>query len=177
MLSRVQVLAATIGPTIDEKNFDRFPTFATIFLSSLLFAFVIMRWGVKVTPDGGKLADFLLDLLAMLFVATAAAAIATTPKMQTLLGWIQGLQADLSNASIRHGFQAGVSVVALISVVLAGLWYAKNESLLAALLFGLLFMVFCSASPGTSQAISWVMNHAVSTVHNWGIGAVSWLNT
>lgn len=175
-MHELSLLATANGPTIDQARFHNFLPFAVISVFSLLCAFVIMRWGVKVTPNTPGV-NTGLNVLALLFVATAATALASTPKMQRVFGFIQAVENDVRNDFGRHGLQLGVTSLALIVVVLAALWYNKSEGLVPAVVFALLFIVLANSSVEASHFLTWFTNNVVATVQNWAVDAANWFGS
>lgn len=173
---KLSLLAAANGPTIDQGRFHSFQPFVVICVFSLFCAFVIMRWGVKVTPNT-PVTNVGLNVLSLLFVATAATALASTPRMQLILGFIQALENDIRSGIGRSGVQIGVSAIALILVLLAGIWYNRTEGLLPVVVFALLFMVLASSSAQASQFLTWFTNNVVSSIQNLAVDVANWFGS
>jgi hypothetical protein len=161
-----QVLLLPQQVTIPTDQFTPFPSWVIVFIASLLLARIFNKWGRKVTPEGSQWGDLIIDVLVLLFVASAVAAASTTNLVGSLGVIVRKQENSVNNTLAAHSISIGAAALSVIILLIFGWLYASVENGITMFLFALAVLAAMALSGTVEELITWWMFHTVAWLWN-----------
>ncbi len=159
------LLAQQAPPIVQIREFRELPEWFIPLAASVIFLFIFRNYGEKFTPDGNRWLDIIMDLAVLLSAASIVATISTWPIIQSVIAVVQSwMEGGATQAVQVSGWEISSGVIALIVLIVIGLWYERSEGLPSLIAFGIIAQVAILFAPWLVEVFGFWINYPI-----WGV--------